>query len=208
MYDTIIIGAGMSGLGGRDSARPFRSARLHSGKAHDDRRAKFVLPTSRAKLRRRAARRDERDAEGNEKGSARATAAATCVSSGTTSRLTSATRFGDRVPRAHGCGSTTTPRRSAAKSVARFPIADRSTSIDWSSQIVDYDDLDASHAQYLCARTRRFDHHRTTLGRDAFLPAACSTAPPANVTWIGGSSRSCFAAFSWKASAARTPACG
>jgi hypothetical protein len=52
LYDTIIIGAGMSGTGGRHSAGVLRSACVHSRAALHHRRAELVLPAARPRLRR------------------------------------------------------------------------------------------------------------------------------------------------------------
>ena len=142
MYDTIIIGAGMSRAGGRDSAGVLRPARLHSRAALHDRRAELVLPPPRPRLRRRPARAHELHAQGHEDRSARPAAAATAAVAGTISpsRRSSARR--SRFP-ACGCGSTTTPKRCATKSPGRFRTQvdnfDRLT-----REIVDYDDLERS----------------------------------------------------------------
>ncbi len=66
MYDTIIIGAGMSRAGGRDSAGVLRPARVHSRAALHDRRAELVLSAPRPRLRRRPARAHERHAQGHQ----------------------------------------------------------------------------------------------------------------------------------------------
>ena len=119
MYDTIIIGAGMSRAGGRDSAGVLRPARLHPRAALHDRRAELVLPPPRPRLRRRPARAHQHHAQGHEDRPARPAACGSCASAGTISRSRRSSAPRSPFP-ACGCGSTTTRERCATKSPGRF----------------------------------------------------------------------------------------
>ncbi len=169
MYDTIIIGAGMSRAGGRHSAGVLRPAGLHSRAALHDRRAELVLPPPRPRLRRRPARAHQLHAQGHEDRPARPAAAAAAAALGRL-RDRAADRLGDRVSR-RAAAVRQRRRNAARRSRLRVSRSRPTTSIGSSREIVEYDDLERDARQHLGPRGRRLDHHRAAAGRDAVLPA-------------------------------------
>ena len=158
MYDTIIIGAGMSRAGGRDSAGVLRPAGLHSRAALHDRRAELVLPAPRPRLRRRPARAHQRHAEGHQDAARSPGCCGSCGCRGTTSR--SRRRSARRSPfPACGCDSTTTRDTLRDEVACAFPHAGRQLRPAHRSEIVDYDDLERNARRHLGPRGRELDHH-------------------------------------------------
>ena len=130
MYDTIIIGAGMSGLAAGIRLALLRPAGLHSRAALHDRRAELVLSPPRPRLRRRPARGHQLHAQGHQDRPARPAAAAAAAVVG---RLRARRRRSARRSPFPACGCEFDNDSSccATKSPARFPRRS-TTSSGWS----------------------------------------------------------------------------
>ena len=205
MYDTVIIGAGLSGLAAGIRLAYYDQPRLHPRAAHDDRRAEFVLSARRPQLRRRPARRHQLHAQGRPQGPLARLLRQLRLSLGRF-RPGAADRLADRVSRREPRVHQRFGRCCRAKSPASFP-AERDNFRRLLGEIADYDELGSPAAD--SAREVGGRHH----------PTRCwSRCCSARCLFYGGGARarhgfrpvlaSCFAAFSAKAWPGRWPASG
>ncbi len=171
MYDTIIIGAGMSGLAAGIRLAHFDQRVCDSRTPHDDRRAELVLSAPRPQLRRRPARRDQLHAQGHQEGSAGPAACGNCVSRGTTLHISPQIGSADRLPRRHGCASPTISNSCAVGDRPAVSRAGRQLRPPGRRELptttTSTDDAPAA----LRPAGRRRASHRAAAGRDALLPA-------------------------------------
>ena len=139
MYDTIIIGAGMSGLAAGVRLAYFQRRGLHPRAARRDRRAEFVLRPPRTDVERRPARGDQLRRRGGTRRRPGAAAAAIAPGLGRVVAV-AADRIGDHVPRAEhrvfqrhrpaGIGDRTAFPAAARQLLAAAGGLDRLRSVD------------------------------------------------------------------------------
>ena len=206
MYDTIIIGAGMSGLaaGIRLAYYDQRVCILERHYTIGGLNSFYRL--ARARLRRRPARAHQRHAEGHEDGPARPAAAATADAAGTTSRSRRRSARRSRFP-ACGCRFDNNSR-TLRDEVACGVSATRPTISIASRRNRRLRRSERDARRHLGPRSRELDHPRAAARRNVVLPADVLRLGPRARHGLGPVLDHVPQHFSGRARPARRRACG